>query len=152
MFKTLANLFSLADQGDNSSQTEENENVEKPNPGDQDSTETGEDTNEQEAESTGALENTAAEASLSSVTTGASLVSPERIASLLAAESELKSFGATTEARTAFLNEAKQLHAWHQNVTSLGIKGIKTDASAESTNKRKYESEVTRQAKQKAGR
>ncbi|MHA8104805.1 hypothetical protein [Aquirufa nivalisilvae] len=151
MFKTLANLFSLADQGDNSSQKEENKNVDGPTPGDEDSTQTTEDANEQEDESADANESNPAEASLSSLPAEASIVSPERLASLLAAESELKSFGATREQRTAFLAEAKQLHTWHKNLVSLGIKGVKSDASSEGNKKPKYESAVTRQAKQKAG-
>jgi hypothetical protein len=73
-------------------------------------------------------------------------ISTERYNALLAAEAELKKFGATPAARADFLAETKQLFTWYNNVKSVGVKSVAQDANQEQKGKAKAKSSVTKEA------
>lgn len=75
-------------------------------------------------------------------------ISTERYNALLAAETELKKFGATAQDRADFLAETKQLFTWYNNVKSVGVKSVAQDANQEQKGKAKAKSSVTKEAEE----
>ncbi|MCP9765147.1 hypothetical protein [Lacihabitans soyangensis] len=73
-------------------------------------------------------------------------ISTERYNALLAAEAELKKFGATPAARADFLAETRQLFTWYNNVKSVGVKNVAQDANQEQKTKTRHKSSVTKEA------
>jgi hypothetical protein len=130
MFKTLASFFKP--KGQATEETQEETPEVKPE-------ETPEETPEQTPEET--PKETPEETP--SANAG---ISTERYNALLAAEAELKKFGATAEARADFLAETKQLYTWYNNVKSVGVKAVAQDANQEQKGKAKAKSSVTKEA------
>ncbi|MGL4630292.1 MAG: hypothetical protein ACRCVT_03725 [Leadbetterella sp.] len=127
MFKTLASFFKTESK---TSETEEEETPE---------VETTEDAPED------APEEVPEEAPEDAPETGAQ-ISTERYNALLAAETELRGFGANAQARANFLAETKTLYTWYNNVKKVGVKGLAQDANQEQKNKAPVRSSVTKEA------
>lgn len=138
MFKTLASLFKsqASEEGAKVELDEVDANAE-----DVDS----EEETDAEGDDADADEITADE------TDGAEVgISTERYNALLAAETELRQFGATADDRQRFLAETEQLFAWYNNVKNIGIKGIAQDANQEQKGKVTRKSAVTKEAEELA--
>lgn len=138
MFKSLANFFksTASEEDDEKTETTKEETPEKETPeeipDDDDEPEDEPEEGKPAASVTGA---------------GETKISTERFQQLVAAETELKKLGATPAARKAAYAEIKQLHAWYEAVTAMGIKGVKLDANQEEKGKKRRESSVTKEAR-----